>query len=50
MLSLIFALIYGFVPADLGSVIANKVRDAYAVAVILNGAYQAAGGVAKKMG
>lgn len=49
LLSLVFALLYSFVPADLGNIILNKIRDAYAIAVVLNGAYQFAGGVAKKM-
>lgn len=50
LLSLVFAIIYGFVPADLGNIVVNKVRDAYAVAVVLNGAYQFLGGVVKKVG
>lgn len=50
LLSVGFALAFSFVPADLGNVIVNKIRDAVAVAVTLNGAYQFLGGVAKKMG
>lgn len=50
LLSLLFAIVYGFIPADLGNIILNRVRDAYIVAVSLNGAYQFLGGVAKKIG
>lgn len=49
-LSVVFALLFGFVPADWGSLIANKVKEAIAIAVTLNGAYQFLGGVAKKFG
>lgn len=49
LLSIVFAFIFGFIPADLGSIILNRVRDAFAVAVTLNGAYQFLGGVAKKI-
>lgn len=50
LLSVLFAVIYSFVPADLGNIAVNKFRDAFAIAVTLNGAYQFLGGVAKKVG
>lgn len=50
ILSVLFAFLFGFVPADLGNLIANKIKDAIAIAVTLNGAYQFIGGVARKIG
>lgn len=50
LLSMVFALVYSLVPSNLGNEIVNRVRDAFAVAVTLNGAYQFLGGVAKKVG
>lgn len=50
LLSILFSFLFSFVPADLGSIIANKVKEAIAIAVTLNGAYQFLGGVAKKIG
>ncbi len=50
ILSVVFAIVFSFVPPDLGNVIVNKVRDAVAIALSLNGAYQFLGGVAKKVG
>lgn len=49
-LSVVFAFVFGFVPTDLGNIILNKVKEAIATATVLNGAYQAASGVAKKWG
>lgn len=49
ILSAVFAFAFAFVPADLGNEIVNRVRDAVAVALTLNGAYQFLGGVAKKV-
>lgn len=48
-LSIVFAFLFSLVPPDLGSVIGNKIKDAVAVAITLNGAYQFLGGVAKKV-
>lgn len=50
LLSVLFAIAFSFVPADLGSVIANKIKEAVVIATMLNGAYQFLGGVAKKVG
>lgn len=50
LLSVGFAIAFSFVPADWGNVILNKVKDGVSVAVVLNGAYQFLGGVAKKFG
>jgi hypothetical protein len=50
LLCVAFAIAFGFVPADLGNVILNKVRDGIAIAVSLNGVYQALGNTAKKIG
>lgn len=50
LLSVGFAIAFGFVPADLGSIIANKIKEALAIAVGLNGLYQGIGGIAKKVG
>lgn len=50
LMSLLFAFAFSFVPADMGNIIANKVKDAVAVAVALNGLYQMLSGVAKKIG
>lgn len=50
LLSIVFAFIFGFVPANLGNEIANRVKDAIAVGVSLNGAYQFLSGLAKKVG
>lgn len=47
--SVVFAIIYSFVPANLGNELANRFRDAVYIAVALNGAYQFSGGVMKKM-
>lgn len=47
-LSVVFAIIFGFIPADLGSLILNKFRDGLSIAVMLNGAYQALSGIGKK--
>ena len=38
--SVAVALIAGFIPADLGNVIVNKVRDAFGIAVAVAGGYQ----------
>lgn len=48
-LSILLAFLFGFVPADLGNVIANRIKEAVVVGVSLNGAYQFAAGVAKKI-
>ena len=39
-LSVVFALAYSFVPAQLGNQIADKVKNALAVAISINGAFQ----------
>jgi len=49
LLSVGFAIAFSFVPPDLGNMIVNKIRDAVAIALSLNGAYQFLGGVAKKV-
>ena len=40
LLSVVIAFGVGFVPQDLGSVIANKVKDAIAIASAVNGGFQ----------
>lgn len=50
LLSVLFAFIFGFVPADLGNELANRIKEALALGVSLNGAYQFASGIAKKFG
>jgi hypothetical protein len=49
LLSVPFAFVFLFVPADFGSLIANRIKEAIAVATAINGAYQFLGGVAKKI-
>lgn len=49
LLSLLFAFGFSFVPADFGNIIANKAKDAFNIAVLLNGSYQFLGGIAKKI-
>ena len=49
LLSMGFAFIFGFVPADFGNIIANHVKEAIAVALSVNGIYQGLGGIAKKV-
>lgn len=49
LLSVVFAFAFLFVPADLGSFIANRIKEAIAIATTINGAYQFLGGVAKKI-
>jgi hypothetical protein len=41
--SVVTAIVFGFVPADLGSIILNKVRDGVSVALLLHGFYQGLG-------
>jgi hypothetical protein len=48
-LSFVFALIFAFIPANLGNIILNQIKNAVAVAVSLNGAYQFLSGIAKKV-
>lgn len=50
LLSVAVAFIFGFVPADLGNLLANKIKEAISIAVALNGAYQFISGVVKKIG
>ena len=50
VLSVIFALGLGFVPADMGNMIANRIKDAIMVATGLNGAYQALSKIATRVG
>ena len=50
MLSVVIAIALSFVPADLGNLIANKIKEAVAIAIGLNGLYQGLGGIAKKVG
>jgi len=49
VLSILLAFAFGFVPASMGNEIANRIREAIAIGVTLNGAYQFASGVAKKV-
>lgn len=49
ILSFVFALIFAFIPSDLGNILLNRIRDAVAVAIGLNGAYQFLSGIAKKI-
>ena len=49
LISFLFAFAYSFVPADFGNVIANHVKDAYATAMTICGAYQFGSGIAKKI-
>lgn len=49
-LSVLFAFLLGFVPADLGNMIANRIKDAISIATSLTGAYKAMQGIAKKVG
>lgn len=49
-LSFVFALIFAFIPTDLGNIILNKIRDAVGIAIALNGSYQLLSGLAKKVG
>lgn len=46
--SVVVAIAFGFVPADLGSIILNKVRDGISVALLLHGFYQGLSNVAMK--
>lgn len=50
ILSVLLAFGFAFVPADLANELANRIKDAIAVALGLNGAYQFTSGVAKKIG
>jgi hypothetical protein len=50
LLSIVFAFLLGFVPSDWGSMVANKAKEAIAIAVSLTGAYKFIQGVAKKVG
>ena len=49
LLSICFAFIFGFIPADLGNIVATKAKDAIAVGVTLNGVYQFVTKVATKI-
>lgn len=49
VVSVVGALIAGFVPADLGIEIANRVRDAVAVATVVAGAFQASVRIADRV-
>ncbi len=49
MLSVVIAFCLSFVPAELGSQLADRIRDAITVGITLNGAYQFVSGVAKKV-
>lgn len=49
ILSVIIAFGLSFVPAEFGNEIANRIKDAIAVAIALNGAYQFGSGLAKKI-
>ena len=48
-LSFAFALVFAFIPVDLGNVILTKIKDAFQVAIALNGSYQFLSGLAKKV-
>lgn len=50
LLSVAVAFALGFVPADWGSFILNRLRDAIYIAGTVNGGYQFASGVSKKLG
>jgi len=50
LLSVLFAFLLGFVPADLGSMIANRIKAAISIALSLTGAYKAMQGIMKKVG
>lgn len=50
LLSIAFAFVFGFVPANLGNEIANRVKEALTIGVALNGAYQFTSKVATKVG
>ncbi len=49
ILSVVLAFALGFVPEDLGSIIANHIKDALAVAFAANGAYQGLSKIAEKV-
>lgn len=42
-LSIFFAVLFGFVPADFGIVVLNKFRDGLSAALLVNGLYQGLG-------
>lgn len=44
------AFLLGFVPADFGNMILNRIKDAISIGLSLTGAYKALQGVAKKVG
>ena len=44
------AFLLGFVPADFGNMILNRVKDAIGIGLTLTGIYKASQGVAKKVG
>ena len=48
-LSVVFAFVLGFVPADWGNFFFNKLKEALAIAGVVNGAYQSISGIAKKV-
>lgn len=48
-LSVAFAFALSFVPADWGNFFFNKLKEALAIAGVVNGAYQSVSGVAKKV-
>ncbi len=50
ILSVVIAFGLSFVPVHFANEIANRIKDAIAVAITLNGAYQFTSGVAKKIG
>lgn len=49
ILSVGIAFVLGFVPVDWGNFFFNKVKEALAVAGVVNGAYQSVSGIAKKV-
>lgn len=49
LVSIVVALVAGFIPVELGNDILNRVRDAYAVAATVAGGYQAVSRIAEKI-
>ena len=47
-LSVGFAFLLGFVPADLGTMLLNRAKDAIGIGLTITGTYKALQGIAKK--